>query len=216
MTGRTKLILLVACLAGLTAGKDAWAKLLWWSGAPHLAYPLLSDPAAKGAALYEMGRYAEADAQFAEVGRSATYDRGLSLAMTGQYDLSLAYFDAVLFSNQYDQDAQHNRAIVDGLIEPVVGESSGHGRIEVSLRASGLNVAEFDPNLPSAAIMERAAIDGLRRLDRAVDNRTVSAGEDWLETLADAPGAYLAGRLKAEMERRVEDGEAHKPEVSEW
>lgn len=216
MMGKTKILVLVACLAGLGAGKDAWAKLLWWSGAPQLAYPLLSDPATKAAALYEMGRYAEADAEFAAVGRSATYDRALTLAMTGQYELSVAYFDAVLFSSQYDEEAQHNRAVVDSLIEPVTGEASGHGRIEVKLRAAGLNVVEFNPDQPSNAIMSRDDIDGVRRLDRDVDNRTVSAGEDWLETLADAPGAYLAERLKAEMERRISDGEAHKEEASEW
>lgn len=216
MIRHSKIILLIACLAGIAAGKDAWAKLFWWAGAPQLAYPLLTDPAVKGAALYEMGRYEEADAVFAEVGRSATYDRALSLAMTGKYELSVAYFDAVLFSNQYDEGARVSRAVVDSLVEPVVGEASGHGRIEVTLRAAGLNVVEFDPNEPSNAIMARDETDGVRRLDRAIDNRTVSAGEDWLETLADAPGAYLAGRLKAEMERRVNEGEAHKAETSEW
>lgn len=216
MTGKSKILMLIACVAGLGAGKDAWAKLLWWAGAPQLAYPLLSDPATKAAALYEMGRYTEADAGFAKVGRSATYDRALTLAMTGQYELSVAYFDAVLFSNQYDEEAQRNRAVVDSLVAPVIGEASGHGRIEVKLKAAGLNVVEFDPDQPSNAIMARDATDGVRRLDRDIDNRTVSAGEDWLETLADAPGAYLAGRLKAEMERRVTEGEAHKVEPSEW
>lgn len=216
MNSRTKILVVIACLLGVAAGKDAWAKLLWWSGAPQLAYPLLTKPAVKGAALYDMGRYAEADALFAEVGRSATYDRALSLAMTGKYELSVAYFDAVLFSNQYDEDARHNRAVVDSLVEPVVGEASGHGRIEVTLRAAGLNVVEFDPDQPSNAIMARDTTDGVRRLDRAVDNRTVSAGADWLETLADAPGAYLASRLKAEMARRVDEGEAHKAEGSKW
>lgn len=216
MTRRTKILLLLACLAALGAGRDAWAKLIWMSGAPQLAYPLLSHPAAKAAALYEMGRYDQADAKFAEVGRSATYGRALSLAMTGKYELSVAYFDAVLFSNQYDKDAKYNREIVNSLVEPVIGEAAGHGRIEVKLRAAGVNTVEFDPDKPTQAIVAKDATDGVRRLDRDVDNRTVSAGEDWLETLADAPGAYLGGRLHAEMERRIDAGEAHKLEPIEW
>lgn len=216
MTGRSKVLLLMALLAGTGAGQDAWAKLFWWAGAPQLALPLLKDEATRAAALYELGRYHEADEAFARVGRSATYDRALSLAMTGQYELSVAYFDAVLFSNQYDKGARHNRAVVDSLVVPVVGEAMGHGRIEVTLKEAGLNVVEFDPNAPEQAVIARDALDGVRRLDRAVDNRTVSAGEDWLETLADAPGAYLAGRLTAEMERRIDTGVAHKVEPSEW
>ncbi|MEJ8475375.1 hypothetical protein [Roseibium algae] len=216
MSRTTKILLLIACLAGLAAGKDAWAKFFWLSGAPQLAYPLLSDPAAQAAALYEMGRYKEADEGFTRVGRSATYDRALSLAMTGKYELSVAYFDAVLFSNEYDRDARLNQEIVSSLVVPVIGESSGHGRIEVTLRAAGLNVVAFDPNNPSQAIEAQGPTDGVRRLERGIDNRTVSAGEDWLETLADSPGAYLGGRLAAEMERRVTAGEAHKAEPSKW
>ncbi|MGY9048954.1 hypothetical protein P775_12125 [Puniceibacterium antarcticum] len=210
------IILITATLTGAASGRDAWAKLFWWAGAPQIALPLISDPAARGAALYEIGRYAEADAVFDQVGRSATYDRALSLAMTGNYALSVAYFDAVLFANQYDADAQHNRNIVSQFVEPVIGEANGHGRIAAILKASGVNTNAFDPEKPDQNLLAQDPLDGVRRLDRAVDNRTVSATEDWLDTLADAPGAYLTGRLSAEMERRRQTGHAHKEEQSRW
>jgi len=181
-----------------------------------LALPLISDPAAKAAALYEIGRYEDADAAFAKVGRSATYNRALTLAMSGEYALSVAYFDAVLFANQYDTQAAESREIVDRLIDPVIGEANGHGRIKSILQEAGLNAKAFDPTKPQQELIEKDPLDGVRRLDRKVDNRTVSASEDWLETLADAPGAYLAKRLKAEMERREDLGQAHKSEQDTW
>ena len=83
MTRRTLILLAAALLCGALAGPAAWAKLLWRAGAPQLALPLIRDAAARGAAVYQAGRYDEADAAFAAVGRSATYNRGLTLAATG-------------------------------------------------------------------------------------------------------------------------------------
>lgn len=216
MRRRTLILLLIAAVSGAAAGRDALAKFVWGAGAPSLALPLISETAARGAALYEIGRYEEANLAFIEVGRSATYDRGLSLAMTGEYALSVAYFDAVLFANQYDAEAQHNREVVSQLVEPVIGETNGHGRIRAMLKEAGINAVAFDPDNPDQSLVEKDPLDGVRRLDREVENRTVSASEDWLETLADAPGTYLAGRLKAEMERRMETGKAHREEASRW
>ena len=116
MTRRTLILLAAALLCGALAGPEAWAKLIWRAGAPQLALPLIRDEAARGAALYQAGRYAEADAAFAAVGRSATYNRGLTLAATGDHALSVAYFDAVLFADQYDADARHNRDTVAALV----------------------------------------------------------------------------------------------------
>jgi len=101
-------------------------------------------------------------------------------------------------------------------VDPVIGEANGHGRIKAILQEAGLNAKTFDPNNPAQELIEKDPLDGVRRLDRKVDNRTVSASEDWLETLADAPGAYLAKRLKAEMKRREELGQAHKVEQDQW
>ncbi|WP_118138763.1 hypothetical protein [Oceanicella sp. SM1341] len=211
---------LIACAAlalALAAGPDAWARLAWRAGAPGLALPLLADDAARGAALYELGRYAEADAAFARVGRSATYNRGLTLATTGQPGLALDYFDAFLFSNRFDAEARHNRETVSALVEPVVGEAMGHGRIRTVLAEEGVATAAFDPERPDADLV-LAADDRLRASPkRPVDGaRTVAAGSAWLDTLADAPGAYLRSRLAAEMERRRATGQAAPEEAERW
>lgn len=97
-----RLVLALVCLtaagaAALSAGPEAFGRLALDLGVPKLALPLLGDPHARGVALYAAGDYAGADRAFAEAGRAATYDRGLTLAATGEYALALAYFEAVLF-----------------------------------------------------------------------------------------------------------------------
>ncbi len=215
---RRRIILLaLALVLAVAAGPEAWARLFWRAGAPALALPLLDDPAARGAALYQLGRYAEADQAFAAVGRSATFDRGLTLAMTGDYALSVAYFDAYLFANRFDAGAQRSRAAVAELIDPVIGEAMGHGRIRTVLAASGVETEAFDPENPDLAILSSERDPMLRSIKRSVDGeRTLAAGDDWLDALADAPGAYLQSRLAAEMERRRATGTAAPEESDRW
>ncbi|WP_420556625.1 hypothetical protein [Roseovarius sp.] len=210
-------VLAAALLCAVAAGPEAWAKLIWRAGFPDLALPLIQTPGARGAALYQAGRPAEADAVFAELGRSATYNRGMTLAATGDYDLSVAYFDAVLFADRYDADARHNREVVSSLIEPVIGEARGHGRIETILSQNGIETAAFDPDAPAQPVEAAARRSEQSNLNRAVTGeRNVAADTAWLDTLADAPGEYLKGRLDAEMERRRKDGEAHGEERDQW
>lgn len=217
MMRRELITLALAAVCGLAAGPDAWAKMVWHLGAPGLALPLLTDEAARGAALYAAGRYDEADAAFAAVGRSATYNRGMTLAASGSYQLSVAYFDAVLFADRYDADARHNRQVVSALVPPVVGEAMGHGRIKALLAEQGFEADTFDPDDPMAPIRKPDWVTDRDTLKRDVTrDRTIAASADWIASLADAPGEYLKARLAAELERRVETGEAAEPEASRW
>lgn len=214
---RTGIILTIALVAAVAAGPRAWARLLWCAGAPALALPLIREDFARGAALYAIGRYDEADAVFERVGRSTTYNRGLTLATTGRYELSLAYFDAVLFADRYDADAQRNREIVATLVEPVVGEATGHGRIRAILTEKGLQTEAFDPERPDLELMSIQRDAARRSIKRPVTSeRTLSADGGWLDTLSDAPGVFLKARLEAEMTRRKETGSAHREEASRW
>lgn len=182
---RATLLFAVALLAMAVPGPDAWGRLAYTVGLPSLAARLLADPAARGVAHYQAGEYAAADASFAEAGRVSTYNRGLSLAATGDYRLSRAYFDAVLFATPADSEARDNRDVVDALIPPVVGEGDGTGRI-----AARSVPMETDP----------------RRLDRPLDEGRRVADDAWLTTLADDPGEFLRLRLADEHERRVSLG----------
>jgi Ca-activated chloride channel family protein len=199
---RLPLLLAAAGIASLAAaGPAALGRLALMAGLPGLAAPLLSDPAVKGVALYRAGRYAEADAAFAAAGRSATFNRGVSLAATGDYPLARAYFDAVLFAAAGDSEARENRNLVDALIPPVIGQGNESGRIAVKPIATPGGVpTESDP----------------RRLGRPLDAGGRVADEAWLATIQDDPGEFLRLRLEDEHRRRLSLGQTPPEEGDLW
>lgn len=185
------LALVLAGLAALAAaGGSPAAKLALLAGVPRLAATLLDDPAVRGVALYRAGDFAAADDAFRAAGRGSTYNRGLSLAATGDYALSRAYFDAVLFANPADSQARENRNAVNALIPPTQGVANDAGRIAVT----------------AIAVAGGSPVDEIKRLGRPLDQgrRVVDAG--WLDTLPDDPGEFLRLRLHAEQERRISVG----------
>ncbi|MFD2814113.1 hypothetical protein ACFSYD_05630 [Paracoccus aerius] len=123
------LIALAGIAALALAGPDALGRLALRAGLDRPAAILLSDPAGRGVALYGAGDHAAADAAFAQAGRSQTFNRGLSLAATGDYPLSVAYFDAMLFANPADEQARRNRDLVAAMYPPHQGDSIAPGRI---------------------------------------------------------------------------------------
>lgn len=205
------LVIAAAIGAAGAAGPAAFGSLALWLGMPSAAAALLADPAARGVALYRAGNYAEADRAFQEAGRAATYNRGLSLAATGNYALSVAYFDAVLFVDPADQDARYNRELVAKLVPDVVGESN-----DIDGVAANVEAAESD-----AVATQRDLLQGLTLseqvsvMDPRVD-KAIAASEGWLTTLPDEPGLYLKRRIRAEYERRQDLGLANPPEDTAW
>jgi Ca-activated chloride channel family protein len=180
------LLLVIALAAIILPGRDAWGRLAYAAGLPGVAARFFVDPSARGVSLYWAGDYAGADKAFAEAGRVSTYNRGLSLAATGNYALSRAYFDAVLFANPADTEARDNRALVAALVPPVIGEGDGTGRIAALPKA-----------LPGGRFSHA---------ERPLDEGRRVADDAWLATLADDPGEFLRLRLADEYKRRVSLG----------
>lgn len=108
IAARRPLVLLAALAAvcAIAAGPSTFARLAFMAGSPRLALPFIDDEAARAAALYDLGRYGEADDAFRAIGRSVTYNRANTLAATGDYELSVAYYDAVLFADRFDEGAR--------------------------------------------------------------------------------------------------------------
>ncbi|MBK4218191.1 hypothetical protein JJJ17_19865 [Paracoccus caeni] len=198
------MIRLVLALAGLlalgVAGKAPLAKLLMIADMPGLAAPLLQDPAVQGVALYLAGDYPGADDAFRRAGRGSTYNRGLSLAATGDYPLSRAYFDAVLFTNPADSEARENRNAVDALVPPVQGLANNAGRIAAE----------------AIAVPGGSPVDEIKRLGRPLDEGRRVADEDWLVNLQDDPGEFLKLRLAEEHKRRMSMGLTAAEEGDPW
>ena len=212
-----RLVLALVCLtaagaAALTAGREAFGRLALDLGAPKLALPLLVDPHARGVALYAAGDYAGADRAFAEAGRAATYDRGLSLAATGEYALALAYFEAVLFVDPADADARFNRDLVAAKVPDVVGESNAIDGVAANAVADGPSEAAASER---DLIQAKSVAIQLSILDPRVKSMT-AASESWLTTLEDEPALYLKRRIKAEYQRRQDLGLANPPEDTAW
>lgn len=197
-----RLALATAGLAALAlAGPTALGRLALMAGLPGLAAPLIADPAVRGVALYRAGHYAAADDAFREAGRGSTFNRGVSLAATGNYPLSRAYFDAVLFAAPGDSEARENRNLVAALVPPVFGEGNEAGRISAKAIATEGGVpTEADP----------------RRLGRRLEAGGLVADMGWLATIPDDPGEFLRLRLADEHRRRLSLGQTPPEEGDLW
>lgn len=204
--------LCLALAAIAAAGPSAWGRLALRAGAPSLAAALIEAPRWRGVALYEAGRYAEADLAFQAAGRGSTYNRGNTLALTGRYDLAAAYFDAVLYADPTDSDARANRALVERFIKRLGGDGGGAwGKV-------GDANDQVIPTNPGTYEMHIQALMRARpRLPRPSDSiQSVEATPDWLRTIPDDPGRYLRLRIAAERARREADGTAAAPTGDPW
>lgn len=205
MNWKTGAPFLFAALLLTAAGTESLGRLSLHLDLPSIASKLLNDPAAKGVALFKQGDFAAADKAFAEAGRSQTFNRGLSLAANGQYSLSLAYFDAVLFASPSDATARDMRELVAQMIDPVVGQTSAPGRIKATKgQKAPKPVTSGLPALPDPEKQKK------------VEARGIQATDDWLFTITDDPGTFLKLRLQAEYERRASLGLARPVEGSKW
>ena len=202
----------LALAAAIGAGPSAWGRLLLRAGFPSAGADLIETSRWKGVALYEAGRFAEADAAFARAGRGSTYNRGNSLAMTGDYALAVAYYDAVLYVDPSEPDALANRALVAPLVEQVTGDVNGN---------VGKLGTESAPDAPPGGGTYEMNIQALMRarprLIRPSDTRqSVAAGMEWLTALPDDPGRYIKLRIAAEHDRRVATGTGEPPGDDPW
>lgn len=201
------LLILAAGLAALAvAGPSALGRLALRAGWDGAAVRLLDDPAARGVALFRLGDYKAADEAFAAAGRGQTYNRGLSLAATRKYALSVAYFDATLFANPADDQARSNRDLVAALAPVVEGESTAPGRIK------GAGGAPAGDRPITDLLANLSGPEWQRRLDA----KGLAATDEWLDTIADDPGAFLKLRIRAEFDRRARMGLIRPVEGDPW
>lgn len=204
---KAPLIVLAAALVALAvAGPEALGRLALRVGWDGVASRLLSEPAARGVALYRIGDHPAADEAFAEAGRSQTYNRGLSLAATGDYPLSVAYFDAMLFANPADTQARANRDLVASMFPPARGESIAPGR----LAGAG---GQMSDEAIEAKLLANASGP---KWDRQLDRKGIVASDEWLETISDDPGEFQRLRIRAEYERRAQLGLIRPKEADPW
>ncbi len=205
--GRFSLVFAAGALGLLLAGPTSMAKVAHLLGFTQIAGDLAGDPILRGVGSYEAGEYVAADAAFETAGRQATYNRGLSLAATGDWRLSVAYFDAVLFADPSDEEARRNRDLVAALVEPDVGDPAGEGRIASAIAKIGA---------ADAAEAARLQLPDASKIRRPLDYGSLAADLDWLGAITDDPGTFLKQVLRAEYDRRTASGLVRPSEADPW
>lgn len=114
-------------LLAVSQPRTGLGRLLMALGLPGLASNLIVDPAWRGPALYEAGRYGEAIALFRTGGRRASYNLGNALARSGDLDGAVAAYDAALAFNPRDADAQANRSLIARMMKEAIDRGPGGG-----------------------------------------------------------------------------------------
>lgn len=146
---------LAAALLGLAAGasvsqpRTGLGRVLMNLGLPGAAAAILDDPAWRGPALYQAGRYEEAATLFRNGGRRNAYNLGNALARAGDLAGALDAYDAALLYNPRDADAQANRALIARLVAEDAGDPGKGGGIANATATVGARynkTANQDPN----------------------------------------------------------------------
>lgn len=209
-----------AGLAIFVAGTEPLGRLLLTLGLPGIALPLLEGPGERGRALDGAGRHGEAADLFADAGEP--YNEGVSAARAGDYARALAAWEKVLAADPGDRDARDNYDLVASILSGVElqpfappDERDPDGAEALAEIGQGVGRASSTgdeaTNEASAVWMPEITSAGARRVPRYFDSQFIRASEDWLATMPDQPGQYLAARLAAEQERRIFTGVALPP-----
>ena len=114
-------------LALVSQPRTGFGRLLMGVGLPGAAAAILDDPAWRGPALYEAGRYDEAAAIFRNGGRRNAYNLGNTLARSGDLAGAIAAYDTALQFNPRDADAQANRSLLARLLKEEIDRGQGGG-----------------------------------------------------------------------------------------
>ena len=221
--------LAILLVAGI-AGGDAFARLALRLGFPGVAVELAGDNALRGVALAGAGNHRQAAAAFDEAGASQTYNRATALALDGEYAEALLAYDGLLVRNPKHADARANFTLLvsvyggtelqlefmDLLIEKKEnGPTAEAPEARGGARAIG-DGAEADGNATDIFAPKVETGEGIRRGSKIFDDMFIAANEDWLKTLHDQPGEFLAARLRAEQKQRKAAGIGVPEEEGAW
>ena len=220
-------VLLVALLTG---GGDPFARLALRVNLPGVAMKLSDDPTLHGLALSAMGRQGDAATAFGRAEDGQSYNRATAHALDGEYAQALLTYDALLLRDPDHADARANFALL----------ASVYGSTELDLasmsllreeKKEGPTVAAAQAQGGARAIGDGADSDGMstdifapevetgsgvREVPKIFDDMVIAATEDWLTTMLDHPGEFLAARLLAEQKRRRAAGLGMPEEEGAW
>lgn len=139
----------ILALTASTQPRTSLGRALMGAGLPGAAAWVLDDPAWRGPALYQAGRYDEAAALFRSGGRRNAYNLGNALARSGDLQGALDAYDAALQYNPRDADAQANRSLIARLVDEGAGDPGKGGGVANATATVGARynkTSNQDPN----------------------------------------------------------------------
>ena len=216
---RSWLIPLAACtalfLTTVLGGGDVFARLALRVGLPSVAVALSDDPALRGIALSRSGDHAEAAALFDQAGLPQTYNLATAHALNGDYAEALLAYDDLLVRAPNHADARANYGLLVSIYSgtklqltftPIETEDREGPTIEAPEAQGGARAfgdgAESDGLATEIFAPEVRTDSGVRKVSKKFDDMFFAASDEWLTTLLDQPGKFLAARLLAEQKRR--------------
>lgn len=219
----------VLVVTGLIGGGDPFARLALRLGLPGIAAQVTDDPVLRGLALSGSGEHRKAAEAFAEAGSSQAYNHATALAMEGDYAEALLSYDDLLVRNPDNVDARANFSLLasiyggtelqlefmDLLTEEKEGPTGEAPEAQGGGRAIG-DGAEADGDATDIFAPEIETGIGIRRAPKIFDDMFIAATDEWLTTLQDQPGQFLAERLLAEQKRRRANGTGVPEEEGAW
>jgi tetratricopeptide (TPR) repeat protein len=175
-------------LALVSQPRTGLGRMLMGIGLPNAAVAILADPAWRGPALYQAGRFDEAAALFREGGRRNAYNLGNALAKAGDLRGAVEAYDAALQYNPRDADAQANRSLIARLIEDDAIDRGKGGGIANATATTGARYNKTENQDPNDDAQATSSGEGL-------------AGNKEAGTSASSPGnSKVARRGKAEQQ----------------
>ncbi|MDP4022692.1 tetratricopeptide repeat protein [Methylobacterium sp. NEAU 140] len=218
----------------LSEPRTGLGRVLMGLGLPGLAADVIADPAWRGPALYEAGRYGEAVAIFRAGGRRASYNLGNALARSGDLPGAVEAYDEALRYNPRDADAQANRALVARLLAEAIDRGPGGGiangtaqygarynktanqdqnnDINASSSGEGLagnREADSSASLPGNSAVARRGRSEQSALDPGVGRARGSAGDAGGRGRSGVGAAMVAESPEREARRVTKSFEAH-------
>jgi Ca-activated chloride channel family protein len=238
-------VLPLLLLNGIALPRDAAAS--WWEDLwqrkdqqayqalaeddPAQAAALAEDPELSGEAWYRAGEYANAQqAWSARASADSHYNRGNALAHLGEYRAALEAYDAALGLQPGMEDARHNRALVEQLLQDQErqqqeqqgeqgeqGESQDGESSQESQDGDSAEDAESQPGEEGADAEQQQGEQEGEQQDgegqpqdgqpqqeyaEAWSEEDAQAMEQWLRRIPDDPGGLLRRKFRNQHQRR--------------
>jgi tetratricopeptide (TPR) repeat protein len=193
----------ILALTATAQPRTSLGRALLGAGLPGAAAWVLDDPAWRGPALYQAGRYDEAAALFRNGGRRNAYNLGNALAKSGDLQGALDAYDAALQYNPRDADAQANRSLIARLVDEGAGDPGKGGGVAGNKEGGTTSSTPGNSKVARRGKAEQVSVDSGKGEARGSASDAAGRGR------TGAGSAMVAAAPEREVRRVTKSFEAH-------